>query len=73
MVSSCSNKGASYAEIGLWPPKYDLRNVEVVGDICELDGPVAMPGTRRPNEGRRRRDLKADRVGETQTEGGREP
>lgn len=67
------NKGASYAEIGLWPPKYDLRNVEVVGDICGLDRPVAMSGMRMPSEGKRRRDLKVERVGETPMGGGREP
>jgi len=66
------SKGASYAEIGLWLPKYDLRRVGVVGDICGLDESVAMPGMRTPNEGKRRRDLKV-RVGETQIGGGREP
>ena len=64
---------ASYADIGLWPPKYDLRNVEAVGDISGLDGPVVMPGMRTPIEGKRRIDLKVERVGEAVTECGREP
>jgi len=67
------NKGASYAEIGLWLLKYDLRNREVVGERRGLDGPVAMPGTRMPIEGRRRRDLKVERVGERPAGCGREP
>ena len=55
---------ASYADIGRWPPKYDLRNIEVVGDICGLDGTVVIPGMLMPIELRRRIDTKDERVGE---------
>ena len=58
------NSGASYAEIGLCVPKYDLRIVEAARDSGGLGGPVAKPGMRTPIEGRRRRGLNADRVGE---------